>query len=220
MASDVQRASALQLANEKRSAVRNLKMKLEGGSLTLADVLLPSPMPSVVTFAVVDVVRWVPKYGEARQRRLGELAIEADVNLLTPVGQMSRSNREWVAEAVVPQAAMTPAERSRLFRERQVVQLDDVADRLGRVEKLLERARRERDMALQRVAEMEAAVRGRQMVMPTVQAERMLAELADVVEEHKRGLTGSAPNFADADQCLWDAKDQILASDACLRSAA
>lgn len=214
---------ALGIANQKRRQIRNLKLGIEAGTMTFRELVLPRPLKTVETMPMVDVVRWMPglQRGDVRQVKLGAAAILADINLLATVGDLSRENREWVSEFVM-RPAMTSTERAQRSRELDRVGSDDAIElrlALDRCRALLRKAERDRDRERARADALESEVRGRQLSMPTVAAERMLAELADAVEEHKRGVSGSAPDFAHADQGLWVRKDEILMSDA-LREAA
>jgi hypothetical protein len=221
-----QRTKALGIANQKRRQIRNLRLGIEAGTTTFRELVLPRPLKTIESIPMVDVARWVPGFqarAEVRQARLGAAALVADVNLLQTVGEMPREHREWVAEFVA-RPAMSSAERSQRSRERDRIGSDEVVElrmALDGCRASLRRAERERDIALGKIRDLEAQVAGHQFVMPTVVAERMLIELADAVEEHKRGLSRGAPNFANADQALWAKKDEILMSGAPnLRSAA
>jgi hypothetical protein len=213
---DVQRKNALRLANEKRGAVRKIKLHLEAGTYSLADVLVPAPMAAVEQYAVVDIVRWVPRFGDSRLRKFGAMAAEEGVNLLLAAGQMSRQGREWVVATVLDETTpKTSAERSQQQRAAVVVGSEDLLGRLMRAERRVERLTQERNAAQAMVRELDVAVAGRQFTLPTVEAERMLAELADAVEVHKRTVTDptSPPDkWAFADETLWNEKDRVLES--------
>jgi hypothetical protein len=223
---DQQRRRALRSANEKRKAVKNVRHSMMDGVLPIRDVLLPTPRVAIEGLAAVDVVRWAPRLGAGNPNRatantvaLGVRAMQAGVNLLVPVGDLSFQDREWLAERAAP-GPQPPSIRSRRSRylSREV---GDLAGSLMSAEGQLERMRLERDLALGRVEELERQVRGRQLVMPTVAAEEMLAAVVDAVEVHRRSVQDQSlpPSvWASADEVLWAEKDRVLAGD--LREAA
>lgn len=212
-----QNMNALRIANEKRGARKGLKLKLSDGHLTIEDVLLPSPMKSVQDLPLIDVLGWLPRFGPrapANWTKLGAAAMREGVNLLTVVKGVSRADREWVV-AYVSRPAMTGAERERLKREREMVRIVE-PEELQRVERLLDKTEAGLEVERARADELARQLQGIQFTMPTAQAERMLADLADAVEAHWRAVSGSSPidDWAMADERLKARKDAILASGA------
>lgn len=93
-----QRDRALNSANEKRAAIASIRVQLSSGQLTVADVMLDPPVALKDT-PLIDILRMQ----RARRRNglslaiIGEEAIDANVNLLLPLGCASARVRAWVA---------------------------------------------------------------------------------------------------------------------------
>jgi hypothetical protein len=98
--SGITREQALEIANDRRVALADLRRSVRDGVLTLGDVLLPVH-PLVVSIDLVDVVRWQYRdrwAGCAALERLGRRAVEERVNLLMRAGRASETSRMWVAQ--------------------------------------------------------------------------------------------------------------------------
>lgn len=93
-----QRDRALNSANEKRAALAAIRVQLSSGQLTVADVMLDPPAALQDT-PLIDILRMQ----RSRRRNglslaiVGEEAIDANVNLLLPLGCASARVRSWVA---------------------------------------------------------------------------------------------------------------------------
>jgi hypothetical protein len=214
-----QRDKALRLANEKRRSLKNMKVKLEGGHLTLADVLLPTPVATIENTPVVEIVRMMPRYSvrcAARWKRLGDLANREQVNLFVEAANMPRWAREWVVQVVASSMSVDPTVSRTSFVEDDAGEVRRLAHKLAYTERRLRSAEKARDAVVRELEARDRLLQGQQFAMPTVEAERMLAELADAVEVHKRTVTGPTPpaSWAAADETLWAEKDAILMSSA------
>jgi hypothetical protein len=207
-----QRNSALQKATAKRQAIKSLRLKLEGGHLTLGDVLLPEPASTVVGLSVIDVIRWVPYYGtKATKRwlRLGDMAIKADVNLFQNTEVMPRWARAWVVD-VVTNPTRAPRTPERMLEQSDDADVKRLAHTLAYTQRRLQSAEEARNAALSALHARDKLLAGQQFAMPTVEAERMLAELADAVEEHWRDV--KAGKWDGVDERLRERKDAILST--------
>jgi hypothetical protein len=125
--------------------------------------------------------------------------------VLLPIGQASRGTRTRLVQIV----GIVRGERGCMLGA------DEVGDEeVQRLRWLVKRTEEERDAALAMVAERDKTASVHQLAMPTLDAERMLAELADAVEDHWRAVSGKAPldDWAGADERLKARKDTILLS--------
>lgn len=93
-----QRDRALSSANRKRIAIAGIRAQLASGRLTVADVMMDPP-DALTGTPLIDILRM-----QRASRRnglsiaiIGEEAIDANVNLLLPLGCASARVRAWVA---------------------------------------------------------------------------------------------------------------------------
>lgn len=97
--STAQYMSALESANQKRMAIKDVKAALRSGELSLESVLL-SPPAELERFPIIDVVRIARGVsGQSAPswfQRMGRLAAIEQVNLLMPLGDASLRTRRWV----------------------------------------------------------------------------------------------------------------------------
>lgn len=93
-----QRDRALSSANQKRIAIAGIRAQLSSGQLTIADVMMDPPRELLAT-PLIDILRM--QRGRVRSGLsltiIGEEAIDANVNLLLPLGIASARVRGWVA---------------------------------------------------------------------------------------------------------------------------
>lgn len=96
-----QRRAALELANEKRLRIADLRRRIRTEHGALEDVLL-NPPEELAGIPIIDIVRYAYDNRPAKTaERLGRLAIRDGVNLLMPLGRASARTREWTAEHTV-----------------------------------------------------------------------------------------------------------------------
>jgi hypothetical protein len=85
-----------------------------------------------------------------------------------------------------------------------------LAHTLAYTQRRLQSAEEARNAALSALHARDKLLAGQQFAMPTVEAERMLAELADAIEEHWRDV--KAGKWDGVDERLRERKDAILSS--------
>lgn len=194
---------------EMRKCRAKLRQDARTGRATFSEVLV-SRAGDLGPTTMTEVVGWGwPRMGPVKQIRVGQLAAREGLNMVMPVRRASWGSRQKLAEVM-----WSVSGDSSKVTMVEVAPESAVAEDVDRLGLLLARAENERDEALKRCELLEGQLACGQFAMPTVQAERLLAELADAVEEHKRGLSDGAPDFADADRRLWELKDRILVSGA------
>jgi hypothetical protein len=87
----------------KRIAISEIRARLAGGQLSLAEVLADNP-PVLADLALFEVVRMARGMDRETVHRLNRDAITASIadgtfiNLACPMGRTSASTRRWVAE--------------------------------------------------------------------------------------------------------------------------
>ena len=89
---------ALNMANDKRARITELRHRIASNRAALDEVLLDPP-EALERMAIADVVRLAySQRSGAAMERLGRLALRDGVNLMMPLGRASLRSREWVAE--------------------------------------------------------------------------------------------------------------------------
>jgi hypothetical protein len=87
----------------KRVAIAEIRARLSGGQLSLAEVLADNP-PALADLALFEVVRMARGMDRDTVHRLNRDAITASIadgtfiNLACPMGRTSATTRRWVAE--------------------------------------------------------------------------------------------------------------------------
>ncbi len=93
---DHQRKTALQVANNKRSAAAQLKVRLRQRTVTLAEVL-ERPPAAAASQMTWEVLSWAPGVGPARLKMLNVRAVRTgNVNLAVPLGSLTDRQRRWL----------------------------------------------------------------------------------------------------------------------------
>jgi hypothetical protein len=102
--SDVaQRDAARAIANQRRTARKQLHEDIINGHTRVADVLETVP-PAVHGMTVIDVMMLTRRHNRnpTTVARLGRAALRAQVNLLQPVEKASDRTRGWAARNTPP----------------------------------------------------------------------------------------------------------------------
>lgn len=182
-----------------------LKQRARASEITFGEVVL-GHAEAIGPTRFADVIQWGwPRMGPVRQITIGRAAAREDINVLLPINKASRATRTRFVNLV-------GEIRGERMEASSTVLVEDTTGEEKRLSWLLERAEKERDAALARVVELERLVGTAQVVMPTIEAERMLADLADAVETHKRSVKSGT--WDGIDERLWQEKDSILMSGA------
>lgn len=94
----------------ERARIRRL---LKAGELCPLQVIRTPPAP-LLTMAVLDLLDVLPRVHRRKTRRLNPIAAEANVNLLTPLGELTTRQREWLVEQVIYMQSATQRMPTRL----------------------------------------------------------------------------------------------------------
>lgn len=190
-----------------RQARSKLKQRARSGEITVGEVIIAN-VDIMGPVRLADILDWGwPGFGPVRQMKVGKVAARRDINVLLPVGKASRATRTAFVN-IVGEVRGEPQQWASKVAEDE--SRDDEVERLSW---LLKRTEAERDGAFDTIADLERTMSVQQIVMPALDAERMVADLADAIEVHKRTVTSPSPpeKWCTADEELWEAKNTILA---------
>lgn len=103
MTATTQQRRALTAGNAVRTQVKDLRLELRDGTVSLADILTDPPA-YLSNYAIIDVIDlvWARPGRNASRRVLGRRAMAAGINLLTPLGRASPASLHWAAEHAPP----------------------------------------------------------------------------------------------------------------------
>lgn len=105
---------ATQLANQKRSDLRELKRHIRAGRVSMESVFTDRPecachLPLIDVMGLARVSRGAK--GHAWRERVGSLAVRDGVNLMVPLGRSSVRSREWASRACPTVSAVVAGSR-------------------------------------------------------------------------------------------------------------
>lgn len=185
----------------KRQAKRRLKEAVRAGEVTLEQLCRERPGPAS-DVALVEVVRWLPRFGPSRQERLGAMASRQGVNLLVALGRASDQSCAWLVAAV---AQLTGSDAQLVAPDAPDV---EIARLRARIEKLTD----ERDGYERRWRALAEELAGGQTSLVVGDAVDNLRELTLAVRRHRETVTNPkspGQDWAGADEALWAALDRM-----------
>ena len=94
-----QRSEALKVGNAKRAELSRVKAGVASGEIPFPH-LFTKYQPLVENVLLVDLVRWLPKFGDVKLRNLCARAVKDQINLGVTLGRASKATRAWVLVTV------------------------------------------------------------------------------------------------------------------------